>query len=115
MEPLEQVETDSLVDMQVVVAEGEDQYVEAVELHEDGLNGQSGDGMPPEAEDGHNGPPQRALLVRMRTSSRSLGMARSSILLDPRLAPCQDSWKLAPRKPSGIRSLRLPFPRNLCL
>jgi len=53
MEPLERVETDSLVDMQVAVAEDEDQYVEAVgELHEDGLDGQSGDGMPPDSEDG---------------------------------------------------------------
>jgi len=47
-EPLERVKTDSLVDMQVAVTEGEDQYVEAVgELQEDGLDGQSGDGMPP--------------------------------------------------------------------
>jgi len=44
--------------MQVAVTEGEEQYVEAVdELHEDGYNnGQSGDGMPPEAEDGRNEP-----------------------------------------------------------
>ena len=52
------METDSLVDMLVAVTEGEDQCVEAVgELHEDGLDGQSGDGIPPEAEDGCNGPP----------------------------------------------------------
>ena len=51
------METDSLVDMQVAVAEGEDQYVEAVgELHEDGLDGQSGDGMLPEAGARRNGP-----------------------------------------------------------
>jgi len=58
MEPPERVETNPWVDMQVAVTEGEEQYVEGVgELHEDGLKGQSGDGMPPEAEGGHNGPP----------------------------------------------------------
>jgi len=58
MDPSERVETDSLVDMQVAIAEGEDQYVEAVgEPLEYGFDGQSGDGMPPEAEDRHNGPP----------------------------------------------------------
>jgi len=57
MELTERVETDSLVDMHVAVTEGEQQYIEAVgELHEDGLDGQSGDGMPPEAEVGRNGP-----------------------------------------------------------
>jgi len=46
--------------MQVAVAEGKDQYVEAVgELHEDRLDGQSGDGMPPEAGDGLNGSPPK--------------------------------------------------------
>ena len=56
MEPSKRVETDPLVDMHVVVAEDEDQYVEAVgELHKDGLDGQSGDGMPPEVECGRNG------------------------------------------------------------
>ena len=56
------MEIDSLLDMQVAVAESEDQYVEAVgELHEDRLDGQSGDGTPPEAEDGHNrSPPEGA-------------------------------------------------------
>ena len=44
--------------MHVAVSEGEVQYVEAVgELQEDGLDGQSGNGMPPEAGDGRNGPP----------------------------------------------------------
>jgi len=91
MEPSEQVETDSLVDMQVAITEGEKQYVEAVgELHEDGYDGQSGDGMPPEAEDGRNEPPQRSQLVRTRTSGRSLGTARSPILLGPSWAPYQD-------------------------
>ena len=116
MEPMERVETDSLVDMHVAVTEGEEQYVEAVgELHEDGLDGQSGDGMLPEAEGGHNRPPPGTLLVWTRTTSRSLGTAKSPILLDPLRAPYWDSWKLAPRKPSRIRSPRLRFPRNLCL
>jgi len=52
------VETNPWVDQYVVVAEVEEQYVEAVgELQENGLDGQSGDGMPPEAGDGRNGPP----------------------------------------------------------
>jgi len=58
MEPSEQVETNPWVDQYVAVADGKEQYVEAVgELQENGLDGQSGDGMPPEAGDGRNGPP----------------------------------------------------------
>jgi len=73
MEPPEQVETNPWVDMHVAVPEGEEQYVEAVgKLHEDRLDGQSGDGMPPEPDGGLNGPPQRVQLVRMRTLSRLL-------------------------------------------
>jgi len=59
MEPPERVETDPWVHMQVAVTEGEQQYIEAVaEMHEDGLDGQSCNGMPPEAEGGRNGPPR---------------------------------------------------------
>jgi len=58
MEPPERVETDPWMDVQVAIPEGEEQYVEAVgELQENGLDGQSSDGMPPEAGDGRNGPP----------------------------------------------------------
>jgi len=110
------VETDSLVDMQVAVAEGEDQYVEAVgELHEDGLDGQSADGMPPEAGDGRNGPPPEGAAGVDVHFEQVVGTARSQILLDPRWAPCQDLWKPVPCKLSGIRSLRLRFLCNLCL
>jgi len=50
MEPLERIETDPWVDQYVTVAEEEEQYVEAVgELQENGLDGQSGNGMPLEA------------------------------------------------------------------
>ena len=43
--------------MQVAIAEGEDQYVEAVgEPQENRFDGESGDGMPQEAEDRHNEP-----------------------------------------------------------
>jgi len=59
MEPSERIETDPWVDQYVAVAEQEQQYIEAVgELQENGLDGQSGNGMPLEAGDGHNGPPQ---------------------------------------------------------
>jgi len=59
MEPPERVEIDPYADNHVPVTEGDDQFAEAVgELPQDnGLNGQSGNGMPPEAGDRHNGPP----------------------------------------------------------
>jgi len=87
MEPPERVETDQYVDNYVPVTEGDEQFAEAVgELPRDnGLNGQSDHGMPPEAGDGHNGPPNRAQLVWMHTSSRPLGTAMSPLLLDQSL------------------------------
>jgi len=59
MEPPERVEIDPYADNHVLVTEGDSQFAEAVgELPQDnGLNGQSGNGMLPEAGDWHNGPP----------------------------------------------------------
>jgi len=59
MEPPERVEIDLYADNHVPVTECDDQFAEAVGelLQDNGLNGQSGHGMPPEAGDGHNGPP----------------------------------------------------------
>ena len=96
MDLVERVETDSLVDMQVAITEEE--YVEAVgEPQDDGSVGGSGDGMPQEPEVGHNEPPLRTQLVQTRTSSRSLGTAKSLDCLYPLWAPYRDQWKLAPR------------------
>jgi len=114
MDPLERIEIGSLVDLQVLIAEGDiSTKVEAVgEPQEDGFDGESGDGRQQEAGARRNEPPQGMQLVRMRTSSRSLAMARWPTLLDPLWAPYQDQWKLAPHKPSGIQSPLLRFPRN---
>jgi len=62
MEPPERVEADPCVDNIVPVTEGDEQYAEAVaELpQDDGLDGQSGNGMPLKAGDGHNGLPPLA-------------------------------------------------------
>jgi len=59
MEPPKRVEVDPYADNYVPVTEGDEQFAEAVgELPQDnGLDGQSGDGMPLEAEDGHDGLP----------------------------------------------------------
>jgi len=62
MEPPDRVEVDPYADNYVPVTEGDEQFAEAVgELpQDDGLGGQSGDGMPLEAEDGHDGLPPLA-------------------------------------------------------
>jgi len=58
MDHSERIEADLWVDQYVPVAEGEEQYSEAVgELQDNGLDGQSGNGVPLEAGDEHNGPP----------------------------------------------------------
>jgi len=66
MDPSERVETDSLVDLQVSIADGDvSMNVEAVgEPQEDGSVAGSGDGMQQEAETKHNEPPRRTSLVR---------------------------------------------------
>jgi len=59
METSERIEADSWVDQYVAVTEGEEQYSEAVgeRPQDNGLDGQSGNGTPLEAGDGHDGPP----------------------------------------------------------
>ena len=60
MDPSERIETDSLVNLQVPITEGDiSTNVEAVgELQEDRSVAGSGDGMPPEAEVRRNEPPR---------------------------------------------------------
>jgi len=98
MESPENIEADPFADNIVLVTEGDEQFAEAVgELLEDqGLDGQAGPGMPLEAGDGHDGPPDRALLVWTRTRGRTWGTAMSPQLLDPLRAPYRESRKLAP-------------------
>jgi len=94
--------------MHVAVTEGEDQYVEAVgELQEDGLDGESGNGMPPEAEDGRNGPPPGNAAGADVHHGQVAGNGQ---VADPSGPPAGSICK-----PSGIRSPWLRFPCNLCL
>ena len=62
MEPPDRVEVDPYVDNYIPVTEGDEQFAEAVgELPQDnGLDGQSDNGTPLEAGDGHDGPPPLA-------------------------------------------------------
>jgi len=62
MEPPDRVEVDPYADNQVPVTEGDEQFAEAVgELpQDDGLDGQSDNGTPLEAGDGHDGLPPLA-------------------------------------------------------
>jgi len=62
MEPPDRVEVDPYADNYVPVTEGDERFAEAVgELpQDDGLGGQSSDGTPWEAEDGHDGLPPLA-------------------------------------------------------
>jgi len=105
MDPSELIETDSLVDLQVPIAEGDiSTNVEAVgEPPEDGFDGESGDGMPPEAGARHSKPPPQ--------DAAGADAHYEQVLLDPSWAQYRDQWKLAPQL-SGIRSPRLRFLRK---
>jgi len=85
------VEIDPYVDNYVPVTEGDEQFAEAVvELPQDnGLNGQSGNGMPLEAGDGHNGPPPQGAAGADAHFEQATGNGHVAASSGPPMGPVQ--------------------------